>query len=64
MYQSEHNYISNKWYIKFLQYQLYVSASILAIVRLYSAYPVTIQYAWGTGEGGVVRERDLIYSSG
>ena len=50
--QLEHNYISNKWYIK---YQLHVSASILAMVRLYSTYEVTIQYAWctlGVGVGG------------
>jgi hypothetical protein len=41
--QSEHNYISKKWYTK---YQLHVSATILAIIRLYSAYKVTIQYMW------------------
>jgi hypothetical protein len=45
--QSEQNHISNKWYIKYQQYQLHVSASILAIIRLYSSYQVTIQYAWG-----------------
>ena len=44
--QSEHNYISNKWYIKYQQYQqLHVSASMLTIVRLYSTYQVIIQYA-------------------
>jgi len=41
--QSEHKYISNKWHIKYQQYQLHVSASILAIVRLYSTYQLTIQ---------------------
>jgi hypothetical protein len=33
--QSEHNYISKKWYTK---YQLHVSATLLAIIRLYSTY--------------------------
>jgi hypothetical protein len=47
--QSEHNYISNKWHMEYLQYQLHVPASVLAIVRLYSSYQVTIQYACCTG---------------
>jgi hypothetical protein len=52
MMMIEHNYISNKWYLK---YQLHVSASILAIARLYSTYQVTIQYVCGVlwREGGV-----------
>ena len=41
--QSEHNYISNIWYIK---YQLHVSATILAIIRLYSTYQLAVQYMW------------------
>jgi len=49
-----------KWYVKYQQYQqLHVSASMLAIVRLYTTYQVTIQYAWYTlrGGGGWTRSR-------
>jgi hypothetical protein len=53
--QSEHYYISNKWYTK---YQLRVSATILAIIKLYSTYKVTIQYMWC-----ILERRDLVYSS-
>ena len=38
--QSEHSSISKKWYIK---YQLRVSATILAIIMLYSTYQVAVQ---------------------
>ena len=53
--ESEHNYISNKRYIK---YQLQVSAIILAIIRLYSTYQVGEQYMWH-----ILGRRDLVYHS-
>ena len=39
--------VNNKGYINYQQCQLHVSASILAIVRFYSTYQVTIQYVCG-----------------
>jgi len=53
--QSEHNYISNMWYIK---YQLHVSATILVIIRLYSTYQVAVQCMWC-----ILGRRDLVYNS-
>jgi len=53
--QSEHNYISNMCYSK---YQLYVSATTLAIIRLYSTYQVAVQCMWC-----ILGRRDLVYNS-
>ena len=52
--QSEHNCISNVWYI---MYQLHVSATILAIIRLYSTYQVAVHCMWCT-----LGRRDLVYN--
>ena len=51
--QSEHNYIISTCYNK---YQLHVSATILAIIKLYSTYQVAVQCMWC-----ILGRRDLVY---
>ena len=52
-------YINVQFQGQRFKYQLHVSASILAIVRLYSTYQVTIQYVWC-----ILGRWDLVYNSG